>query len=194
MTPIKAARWMWGLFVWIVLAVPAFAQTVDLLGAPGPIVLDGKSFELAWSAQPSGNYRKQEYVPAGQSVDHYDQMVMLERVTGGLKVIDAVSGQMDMLENRKRTDPLVRFEVLQKNARDEVDFDFLVSGRDARGDPMVEWNLYRYLPTASGVLLFAISHRAYGNEAVKTFLGELSQLRSAQTGMFLQTPVPDLAD
>src|SRR5690606_15109346 len=144
--------------------------------------------------QPSGNYRKQEYGPAGQSVDHYDQMVMLERATGGHKVIDAGSGQMHMLGTRRRTDPLVRCDDRQTNARDEADLDFLVSGRDARGDPMVEWNLYRYLPTASGVLLFAISHRAYGNEAVKTFLGELSQLRSAQTGMFLQTPVPDLAD
>ena len=187
-----AARWMAVLFTGILMAAPAGAEVRDLLGLPGPVAVDGQSYRLAWSAQPSPDYRKHEYVPVGQSVDHYDQMLLVERVAGDLKVIDAVASQMAMLEQRQGTDPLVRFEVLQKDARNEVDLDFLMSGQDAQGESVVEWNLYRYLPMTSGVLLFGISHRAYGDTAVQAFLDGLDHLRATQTGMFLRTPVPSV--
>jgi hypothetical protein len=172
------------------MTTPAVAQTVDFLGLPGPIELDGKSYELAWSSQPSENYSKQEYVPAGQSVENYDQMLLVERLTGDVKVIDAVKSQIAMLEKRKGADPLTHFEVLQKDATGEVVLDFLVSAKDTKGEYVIEWNLYRYAPTRSGVLLFALSRRAYGNANAKAFLGGLKQLRAAQTGVFLKAALP----
>jgi hypothetical protein len=188
-----AGKFMAFVFALMMMVVPAAAQVVDYLSVPGPIELGGKSYELAWSSKPSDHYVKQEYVPAGQSPETYNQMVLVERVTGDLKVIDAVKSQMDMLEKRKGNDPLVHYEILEKNATKEVTLDFLVSAKDATGEYVVEWNLYRYAPMKSGVLLFAVSHRAYGNDNAKAFLGGLKTLRTAQTGALLKTDLPEPA-
>ncbi|MGS1097236.1 hypothetical protein ACVCNR_22055 (plasmid) [Aquamicrobium terrae] len=192
----KSGRFISAVFALIMMTAPGAAQVVDYLGVPGPIEFDGKSYGLAWSSQPSANYTKQEYVSSGQAVETYDQMLLLERVTGGVKVIDAVRGQIDALQKRKGSDPLVNFEVLQKNATGEVLLDFLISSKDSKGEYIVEWNLYRYAPVKepsgkSGVLLFAVSHRAYGNENSKAFLGGLKQLRTAQTGALLKADLPE---
>ncbi|MGX5719042.1 hypothetical protein [Shinella zoogloeoides] len=186
-----AARFVSVFLALILMAVPAGAQVVDFLGIPGPIDLDGTSYELAWSSRPSENYSKQEYVPAGQSAEQYHQMLLVERVTGDVKVIDAVKSQIEMLRERKNTDPLANFEILQKNALGEVALDFLVSTRDPKGEYIVEWNLYRYVPTKSGVLLFAVSRRAYGNDNTKVFLGGLKQLRAGQTRALLEASLPE---
>lgn len=177
----------------VMMAAPSTAQVVDYLGVPGPISLDGKSYKLAWSSKPCENYVKQEYLPTGQSPETYDQMVLVERVTGDIKVIDAVRSQNEMLDKRMSSDPLLRSEILQKDATGEVVLDFLVSATDAKGEYVVEWNLYRYAPMKSGVLLFAVSHRAYGNNNSKAFLSRLKQLRTAQTGALLKAALPATA-
>jgi hypothetical protein len=136
-----AARFLSVFFAVVLMAAPAAAQVVDFLGIPGPIDFDGKSYELAWSSRPSENYSKQEYVPAGQSVENYDQMLLVERVTGDIKVVDAVKSQIAMLEKRKGVDPVVNFGVLQKNATGEVALDFLLSAKDPKGEYIVEWTV-----------------------------------------------------
>lgn len=186
----RTARFVTAIFALILMAAPAAAQVVDYLGVPGPIILDGESHELAWSSKPSANFVKQEYLPSGQSPEAYDRMMLVERLTGNVKVIDAVKNQIEMLKKRKDTDPLANFEVLQKNATGEVLLDFLVSVKDSKGEYVLEWNLYRYAPMKSGVLLFAVSHRAYGNENAKAFLGGLKQLRTARTGALLKADLP----
>ena len=158
---------------------------VDHLGVPGPIAFDGTSYELAWSSRPAPNYIKQEYVPSGQNVERYTRMLLVEAVTGGVKTVDAVRNQVDMLNKRKSSDPLVKMNIIQNESTGEVLLDFLVSSKDANGEYVVEWNGYRYAPYRSvsgqsGVLLNAISHRAYGNENAKAFMSGLKELRAKQ--------------
>ncbi|MGN6535871.1 MAG: hypothetical protein ACTHKQ_09120 [Mesorhizobium sp.] len=179
----------------VLMTMPTAAEVTDRLGIPGPIDFDGKTFELGWSAEPSPNYVKQEYVPAGQTVEAYEQMLLVEVVGGGVSVKDAVASQWAALDKRKSSDPLVNMEVLQHDATGEVLLDFIVSSKDDRGEYIVEWNAYRYAPYRSpagarGVLLFAVSHRAYGNRNAKAFLGGLKQLRPTRIGAMLRAPLP----
>lgn len=190
-----ASRLVSAILATIMMAVPAVAQITDFLGLPGPINLDGKSYELAWTSKPSGTYVKQEYVPSGQKVETYSQMVLIERVLGNVKVIDAVRGQTEMLNKRKASDPLVNMDIRQHESTGEVLLDFIVSAKDAKGEYIVEWNAYRYAPYRdasgkTGILLFATSHRAYGNDNAKAFLGGLKQLRPAQIGAILKAALP----
>lgn len=171
-------------------SAPATARVVNFLNVPGPIELSGKSYELAWSSKPSDSYIKQEYVPAGQTVEHFYQMLMIERATGDLTVSDALAAQIDMLKKRKSSDPLVNFEALKKEGSEEVVLDFLLSAKDAKGSLIVEWNLYRYTPTDSGIALFAVSHRAYGDKDAKVFLTGLKQLRTNETRALLGAKIP----
>lgn len=149
-TEMAAARIAATLLVIVVWMAPAAAQVTDYLGVPGPLEFDGKSYALAWSSRPTENYMKHEYVPSGQAVETYAQMLLLETVTGNIKVIDAVRRQVDLLNKRKGSDPLVNMSVMKNEVGDEMLLDFIVSSRDAKGEYVVEWNAYRYAPYSDG--------------------------------------------
>jgi hypothetical protein len=169
------------------------AEVVDRLGVPGPIDFDGTSYALAWSSHPSPAYYKQEYLPPGQGPASYASMVMVELITGGASVASAVAGQTRMLNARKATDPLVNFSLLQNQKTGEVVLDFIMSGGTSQR--IVEWNAYRYAPyrtsgSEGGVLLFAISHRAYGDDDARAFLRDLKDKRPATIGALARLPLP----
>ena len=189
------AMLVWAVIAAATMANPSAAQVVDHLGVPGPIEFHGKTYALAWSSEPADNYVKQEYVPAGQKPETFSQLLLLERVTGGIKVMDAVRSQVDMLKKRKATDPLVNFGILEHDATGEVLLDFVVSTKDDKREYIVEWNAYRYTPYHdpagnSGVLLFGLSQRAYGNDNAKAFMASLKQLRRALTQALVKAPLP----
>ncbi|MGF7052370.1 hypothetical protein GGC47_001535 [Bosea sp. OAE752] len=165
-----------------VLAVPAGAEAIDRIGVPGPLSFAGTPYALAWSAQPTPAYYKQEYLPAGQTVERYGRMLLVELLEGG-SVASAASAQVRTINARKGKDPLANLAVIENKQSGEIIVDFLIGGRDAQGGEIAEWNAYRYASFKgangrSGVLLFAISHRAYGNEAIGAFLGRLKTFRS----------------
>ena len=171
----------------------AAAPVVDRLGVPGPLQFEGKPFMLAWSAAPDPNYTKQEYLPAGQELGSYRQMLLVERVTGNVKPIDAARTQVRRLEQRKSTDPLVNMDLVHNPDNGEVLLDFIVSAKDAAGNVIVEWNAYRYAPARGGkpgVLLLGLSRRSYGTADARTFLGQLKALRPEQIKALAAAPLP----
>lgn len=178
----------------LAVSLPAAANdTTDRLGVSGPIVFDGVDYVLAWSSNPSPGYFKQEYVPEGQTVESYGSMVLIE-VAAGVDVKAALAAQVDMLNQRRGSDPLVNMDVIQNDQTGEAILDFIVSQKDAQGEYIAEWNAYRYAPHSSGgtegVLLFAVSHRAYGNDNVRTFLGNLKSARPDQINKIAQHELP----
>ncbi len=178
-------------------ALPAAAQTVDYLGLPGPIRFDGETYQLAWSSHPSPNYIKQEYVPQGQSVEHYTRMILVERLISNLNVANVVRIQTDTLKARTASDPLVDMDLITNDKTGEKLLDFIMSDKKA-GEEIVEWNGYRYAPTLApdggrGVLLFAISRRAYGATDTLTFLHDLKAIRPGQIDALATAPLPQPA-
>lgn len=172
-----------GLFVcWIVMAtgaatLPASAQSVqEMLGVPGPVRFQDTEFALAWSSRPFHNYIKQEYVPAGEAPEHFNQMFMIEADTDTSPQA-AASAQVDFLKKRKGSDPVVNYALIRNDATGEIILDFLISDAST-GEAIVEWNAYRYAPLAEGggVALYAISRRGYGDGA-KPFLQGLKDSR-----------------
>ncbi|WIY52050.1 hypothetical protein O9Z70_11220 [Devosia sp. YIM 151766] len=174
----------------VLLTAPALAQT-DMLGVPGPILFQGEDYALAWTSQPSDAYFKQEYVPVGQAVETYADMVLVEAVAGAITPAQAAASQVEMLASRKDTDPVVNHEIIRNEVTGEVLLDFLVS--DLSADPiLVEWNAYRYLPLAEGegVALFAISRRGYGEDGVRAFLGDLGTVRGEAINALATFDIP----
>jgi hypothetical protein len=185
--------------VFAVSALPAIAQTevIDRLHMSEPITLDGTAHQLAWSSQPNPNYIKQEYVPAGQAVETYTSMLLLEVLAGDLAPIDAAAVQMKTLNERKGKDPLVNMDLIRNDKSGEVLLDFIVSSKDANGEYIVEWNAYRYVRHVDrsgdkGLLLFAVSRRAYGDDNSRSFLQNLKSLRPALRNALVSSPLPDI--
>lgn len=178
-----------------VLTGSAAAQVKDHLNIPGPIAFDGQSYDLAWSSRPSARYIKHEYVPKGQDVTHFHDMLLVEFLQGDLKVADVVQTQMQKLNARKGRDPLVRMAVIKNDATGDMLLDFLMSDTDKNGELIVEWNAYRYARMTmangeTGIGLFGISRRAYGDDNAKAFLGALKARRPAQIDRLAKAPLP----
>lgn len=189
-------RQAWLLVLTMVLAGGAAQadDAVDRLQLVGPLSYDGVDYSLAWSAQPTPGYYKQEYLPAGQRPATFSEMIIVEVLTSGADVNGAAAKQIEMLNERKANDPLVNYDLLQNAQSGEVILDFLVSGRTQDGSILVEWNAYRYAPHqngdgASGVMLFGIARRGYGDQA-NEFLTELKSVRPDHLNAIAQHVLP----
>lgn len=147
----------------------------DALGIPGPIEFEGVSFDLAWTSHPTPTFYKQEYLPAGESLEAYDQMFMIDVLTDGPTPDIAAHTMAQSLEQRRSNDPLVNFEVIKNAATGEVILDFVLGSDDGQSS-IVEWNAYRYVPTDGGLAMFGISRRGY-DDGVTDFLIDLKDMR-----------------
>lgn len=154
------------------------ADAADRIGVPGPIRFGDTEFALQWVSNPSPELYKQEYVPAGQRVERYDSMLMLDVRPLGADLAQTARAMIEQIEARKTTDPVANFEVLVNEAGDEVLLDFLLSAPDASG-VIVEWNAYRYRrgPGGQGTTMVGISRRGYG-DAARGFLVDLKTRRA----------------
>lgn len=196
--PIHAtlSRFAASALVVLALAAPALAQQVtDYLGVPGPIAFNGTDYALSWSSNPTPEYIKQEYLPSGQVPEAYSNMLMVEFLAGDLKPATMAGAQMDLLNRRKASDPMVSMALTENAESGDVILDFVLSGRDETGVIVVEWNAYRYAQaqTAAGKtggMLLAISHRAYGEPAARAFLSSLQDFKAAQVQALAAAELP----
>ncbi len=178
-------------------ALPAMAQEVtDYLGVPGPITVGDTDYVLSWSSNPSEGYFKQEYLPEGAVPESYESMVMVEFLASDMPLTDVISAQMQMINARKDTDPVANAALLQNDETGEFVLDFLLSAKDENGEFILEWNGYRYAEAEfdgqRGSILFAISERAYGNEASEAFLGNLREFKAQRTLDLSKADLPEL--
>src|SRR5579863_2847705 len=161
---------------------PADAQepASDRLSVPGPITFGTDTYLLSAVSRPSPNDCRQEYLPAGQTSGHFHQMALVE-ATLPADVERVVADKVQWIEKRKATDPVANFALLKNPKNGEVILDFLFSSDESNGDYVVEWDAYRYAPLPgkdgkTGVLLFGISRRAYGDDTT-AFLRALKATR-----------------
>jgi hypothetical protein len=165
----KRAGWI-AVVLWIAMAMTASAQSVvDHLKVPGPIAFSGETFRLAWSSHPNDRLYKQEYLPAGQTLERYQGMLMLDLMFDGVTPRQKAEAFAANLQARKKTDPVVNFQLLQGD-NGQVILDFVLSGKQPNGDLILEWNAYRYSTLGDGVQMVGISRRAYGDAAAEDFL------------------------
>jgi hypothetical protein len=171
------------------LLMPAAAQD-EALGIPGPIVFEETAFELAWTSHPSDTYYKQEYLPAGEAVENYSQMLMIDILTVGANPESAAADMIAGLEQRKGSDPVVNFDMIANEATGELILDFLLSD-SSTGTVIVEWNAYRYVPYGDGLMLVGISRRGYGDDA-SDFIARLGDWRVSSIQALAVMEVPEV--
>lgn len=150
--------------------ISAQEKAVDFLNIGNKIHFAGKDYHLAWSSHPNDAFYKQEYVAKGDKVESYKRMIIIDFVESKHKPKDAVKLLIQNLEKRKKTDPVVNYKLLENG--DEYMLDFLLSSpsEDGKSVKILERNVYRYFhinnpkTNRKGVLLFAVSDRAYTSE------------------------------
>lgn len=195
---IRCPAWAWLLVLVLLLgAAPAPARAeapVERLGVPGPLHLDGQAFHFAWSSHPVPHFYKQEYLPDGQALPGYDQMLMIDVLLGEAGPQELFQAKLAELDARTAADPLVNYDWLVKEDGSAYLLDFVLSGRTASGQLIVEWNAYRYEALPGGVVMLGISRRGYGDEGARGFLAdELKSRRQAWISELAGLEMPRIA-
>lgn len=183
----------------ILISTTIFGQEttpVNYFGNENTITFDNNEYKLAWSSHPTDNYYKQEYIQAGDTLEKFKKMILLEALTGKLKLEDVVSSKVAALNKMKKKNPVVNYEIFEKDG--EVMIDFLVSEDTPDGKylSIVERNVYRYksIKEKNGqqcVLLFGVSERAYGDE-IDNFFPKLKEHRFDLINLVGQFELPEI--
>ncbi len=167
------------------------APTVkDSMGVPGPLVLSGQEFRLAFVSSPKEGWVLQEYLPAGQKVDSFKDMLTVEAYRSALPLQEAVGQKIAWLNKRKQSDPVVNYRVIQSqsNPNDYI-LDFIISEGET-----VEWNAcrYQYLnndPKSGALVLYALGRRGYGKD-IEPFMLALKEKRPIDIAALAKADFP----
>jgi len=169
----------------------------DYLNVPGPIVLNKSSFNLSWTSHTSANYYKQEYITPGDNIEKFTKMVSVELLISNSTAADLANAKMNELKQLKTTNPIINYEIFQKNG--EIILDFLISQNSANGEKVIiiERNVYRYKNFTGkngqkGVMLFGVSERAYGND-VDPFLSFLKKNKAVLLNAVAAFSLPQIS-
>jgi hypothetical protein len=167
---------------------------VNYFGIPETISFNKLDYKLAWSSHPNNIYYKQEYVPAGDTVARFRDMIMIDFIQIGLPVKAAVEAQVKTIIERKKTDQVCNYQVLKKSD-DDLILDFIMSDYTS-ADNVVEWSAYHYSQYTDkaghkGVLLFGVSHRVYKDQIIP-FMTSLLKYKTDNLKVLSTFPTPEI--
>lgn len=165
----------------LAVCLSASAQAVtEYFNAGNPIEYCGTKYSLAWSAQQQNIYFIQEYLPEGETFEHYNQMFTVSVIFWNRTPLEAVQAKIAELEQRKKDDPVIHYMVAENNG--DYILEFIVSDSDNGNLSFVEVDVHHYKQmTINGkkasVLSF-YSCRAYGDN-IEPFMKSIPEKRDA---------------
>jgi len=164
------------LFLVSALSLKAQDKVNDYLSIPGPVKIDNKIYNLAWSSHPNENYYKQEYLGKSEKIEKYNSLIMIDFVKGNFKIEDVIDQKVSELEKIKQSNPIVNYKTYENNGEYILDFILTENSKDGEVILIAERNVYRYRLIADGknkgVLLFGVSERGY-KENIENFFTNL---------------------
>ncbi|GIZ10079.1 hypothetical protein [Flavobacterium sp. UMI-01] len=154
--------------------IVGFSQNaINYLETKNTLTFDNQDYNLVWSTHPNATYYKQEYLPKEEKLDRFKKMVTIDFLQGDFKVKDFVNQKIQELENAKKLNPVINYNVVEKGEETILDFLMSVNSKDGKTILVVERNVYRYKKyqnaDSKGLLLYAVSERAYDNEIADFF-------------------------
>lgn len=76
-------------------------SATEYFNVGNPIKYCGTKYSLVWSAQPQENYFVQEYLPKGETLEHYNQMFTVSVIFWDRTPLEAIQAKIAELEERK---------------------------------------------------------------------------------------------
>lgn len=152
------------------------------------------SYKLAWSSHPTLQYYKQEYILEGETVEKFNNMVLIDFIQTDMPLEEVVTAQTNILNIRKQSDAVCKYELIKKN--NEYILDFLMSEGNEYNLKLLEWNAYHYkaytdIAGNKGILMFGFSHRAYDSGA-EELIRNLGLYRNKLMTTFVMHPMPEI--
>ena len=158
---------------------------------------DNKDYKLVWSSHPASNFYKQEYILPNENVEKYTRMIMIDFLEGDLTPKDAISNNINNLENSKKQNPIINYQMYEREG-EEYMLDFITSknSQDGKEVLILERNVYRYFrintPKRKGLLIFGVSDRAYTKEEMDNMFLTLENKKYDLVNKVGQIEVPKI--
>jgi hypothetical protein len=171
-------------------------EVQNYYGIPEVLNFDSVQYKLSASYHPKYDYYKQEYIRDGESADHFNKMVTIDFLLTNKPAKTLFAAKVKELIERKKNDPVVRFDIRGNPEKDEYILDFTLSQNIGTKAGIVERNVYRYknyIDNAGhkGTLLFAITQRGYGDN-IDAFFGNLKKTRIDDINKLARYIMPDI--
>ncbi len=170
---------------------------IDRNGVKRALTFDKTVFDLAWSSNPNKGYYIQECLPKGEKVESSNQMLSIQLLESDISINNVASQKLRELNERKKTDPICNYQVIENPDANEVIIDFLIG--ESKNDKMtiVEFNVYRYkqleLPEGKkAIILYFYSKKSYG-ERITPFLQTLKIERTKYINEMIGTDIPKVS-
>lgn len=180
----------------LLLSFTTIENPIDRIGVKGPLTFDKRDFKLAWTAKPNEKYYVQEYLPDGERLETFNQMLTINLFETDIHIVQAVNQKTRELDKRKQTDPVCNYTVTESPDAKEYIVDFLLG--ESKDDQMtvIEFNINRYKQVdlgngRKGILIYVYSKRAY-SEAITPFLESLKDNRIKHLNEMIATEMPSV--
>ena len=171
------------------------SDITDRLGIKGPLTFSNTKLELAWSDKPSENYYVQEYIPNGEQIGNFKQMLTVHLFTSATIPEAAVQQKAKWLVERKKTDAICNYQITESPDGKEFILDFLVGESKDGKMTIAEFNVYRYqrieVEGKDALLVSAYSKRSYGDN-ITPFLTTLGADRNFYLNEMISFSLPSL--
>ena len=182
------------LVILVLLAQIESLAQVDKIGVAGPLKYNSTLFRLAFADKSNGNYYVQEYLPPGDSLGSFHNMMSIFLLVDTLSVRQAVKQKIAELDKRKKEDPVCRYELNESPDGKEIMVDFVLAQANGDKISIVEFNIYRYKQVAlykgkKALMIYAYSKRGY-DDGVKPFFDELKNDRIKYLNGMITTDLP----
>lgn len=169
---------------------------VDRLGVKGPLEFNKTNFKLAWTDKPNDSYYIQEYLPDGEKLESFNQMLTLHLFDTDIKTKDAVEQKLKELTERKKTDAVCNYQVTESPDGKEFIVDFLLGESKDNKMTIVEFNVYHYkqieiTKKKKAIVVFAYSKRSYGDD-ITSFLKTLKDDRTNYLNQMISADIPNV--
>lgn len=184
----------------IFLTFQGMAQTkkaaVNYLGIQNTLLLQKNTYLLAWSSHPESSFFKQEYLAAGDDFPNYNKMLSIDFAVTELNIDQVVASKMRELEQLKRPNLDVKFEILVNSVSGEKILDCLITNTATDDkNSLAERDIFRFKTVKAksgqrGIILLAASTRKYGTE-IKPFLAKLKIEKQILITEVAKFPMPE---
>ena len=181
-------------FLFIFMTIPD--NTVDRLGVKGPLEFNKTEFKLVWTDNPNDNYYIQEYLPDGEDLETFNQMLTIHLFDTDMKIKNAVGQKVKELKKRKKTDAICNYQVIESPDGKEFIVDFILGESEGDAMTIVEFNVYRYKQIKiskkkNAIIVYTYSKRSYGDD-ITTFFETLGNDRTRYLNEMTSSEIPSI--
>ena len=166
----------------------------DLLSIPGPIELNGTEFFVTWSKPLSKTLYRQQYLPRDEQIETFTQLLDFSYFTKEIDMELAVRQKVESIQNREETDRFAKVNVTESPDGKEFVVDYYISETPKKGEPYIEYNIYRFKPydngTTKSFLILDYAKRIYGDQ--KAAAKALAKQRDQLMGMMIEYQIPEI--